>query len=227
MKVLIIDNTIDPISWGSYELVKYGKLAPGATLHVRRAPHDDLPESPAGWDRIIVSGSRTSAMEDAPWIERLLEFIRRAVDMKKPYLGVCYGHQSLVRALGGKERVRLADRNEHGWSKIRLLEDSALTQGLSQEFYSYSSHYDEVSSLPQGMRKLASSEDCEIQACQLDKLPIFGIQFHPEKTAEDAKKSLGEHKKNGKPKYLLHPNDTDKLYRPEIGETIFGNFFKL
>jgi GMP synthase (glutamine-hydrolysing) len=227
MRVLIIDNTIDPISWGSHELVKYGKLVPGATLHVRRAPHDDLPKSPEGWDRVIVSGSKTSAMEDAPWIERLLEFIRRTVDMKKPYLGVCYGHQSLVRALGGKERVRLADRNEHGWSKIRLLEDSALTQGLKKEFYSYSSHYDEVYSLPQGMRKLASSEDCDIQACQLERLPVFGIQFHPEKTADDAKKSLGEHQKKGKPEYLLYPNDTDKLYQPEVGETIFGNFFKL
>jgi GMP synthase-like glutamine amidotransferase len=227
MRVLIIDNTIDPTSWGSYELAKYGKLVPGATLHVRRAPHDDLPKSPEGWDRIIVSGSKTSAMEDAPWIERLLEFIRRSIDMKKPYLGVCYGHQSLVRALGGKDRVRLAAQNEHGWTKINIHQDSALTQGLPQEFYSYSSHYDEVFSLPQGMKRLASSEDCEIQACQLENRPVFGIQFHPEKTGDDAKKSLGEHLKKGTPKRLLHPKETDKLYKPEIGETIFGNFFKL
>jgi GMP synthase (glutamine-hydrolysing) len=227
MRVLIIDNTIDPSSWGSYELVKYGKLIPGATLHVRRAPHDDLPASPEGWDRVIVSGSKTSAMEDAPWIERLLGFIRRTVDMKKPYLGVCYGHQSLVRALGGRDRVRLAAQNEHGWTKIRLLEDSALMQGLKREFYSYSSHYDEVFSLPQGFKKIASSEDCEIQACQVDGLPVFGIQFHPEKTAEDAKKALEEHRKKGTPKRLLNPNKTDQLYQPEIGETIFGNFFRL
>ncbi len=227
MRVLIIDNTIDPHCWGSYELAKYGKLAPGATLHVRRAPHDDLPKSPEGWDRIIVSGSKTSAMEDAPWIERLLEFIRRTVDMKKPYLGVCYGHQSLVRALGGRERVRLAAQSEHGWTKIKLHEDSALTKGLNREFYSFSSHYDEVHSLPQGMKRLASSQDCEIQACQLESLPVFGIQFHPEKSAEDAKKSFQEYRKKGAPKRLLHADETDKLFQVEIGDTLFGNFFQL
>jgi GMP synthase (glutamine-hydrolysing) len=227
MRVLIIDNTMDPTSWGSRELVRFGKLAPGATIHVRRAPHDDLPKSPEGWDRIIVSGSRTSAMEDAPWIERLHEFIRRSVDAKKPFLGVCYGHQSLVRALGGREHVRLAAEAEYGWTQIELLEDSPLTRGIPRRFHSFSAHFEEVSSLPPGMKKLASSADCEIQACQVGNHPVFGIQFHPEKDIVDAKKTFEERRKKGTPKRLLHPNESEKLYMPEIGETLFTNFFRL
>jgi GMP synthase (glutamine-hydrolysing) len=227
MRILIIDNTIDPTSWGSHELVRFGKLIPEATVHVRRAPHDDLPQSPIGYDRIIVSGSRTSAMDDAPWIERLHDFIRRSVDAKKPFLGVCYGHQSLARALGGRENVRLAAEAEYGWTRIELLADSPLTQGLNKEFYSFSAHFDEVSALPSGMKRLARSQDCEIQACQVEGYPAFGIQFHPEKNIQDAKKTFEERRKKGTPKRLLHPNESEKLYQPQLGETLFQNFFRL
>lgn len=227
MRVLIIDNTIDPDSWGSKELARYAKLAPGATFYVRRAPHDDLPASPEGFDRIIVSGSKTSALEDAPWIERLLEFIRRSVELRKPYLGVCYGHQSLVRALGGKDLVRLSVEAEFGWTRIEQVADSPLTRGVKKEFYSFSSHFDEVSSLPKGFRHLARSKDCEIQACQVDHLPVFGIQFHPEKNLIEAKNTLKKRREIGTPKRLLHPNESEKLYQPELGETLFRNFFQL
>ena len=102
MKILIIDNTVERDSWGSDELRRCARAAEGATLVVRRAPQDDLPPSPRGFDRIIISGSGTSCLSDAPWIDRLHEFIRTSINEKKALLGVCYGHQSLVRALAGK-----------------------------------------------------------------------------------------------------------------------------
>lgn len=215
MKILLIDNNITPSYWGARDLRRYGALAPGSEVHVRRAPHDDLPESPAPYDKIIVSGSLTAATDDAPWIDRLLDFIRKAIELKKPYLGICYGHQVLARAIGGKTFVRRAEKGEFGWTKIQTTEDNPLFAGLPKEFYSFESHFDEVTALPPGLKNFARSETCPIQACQFRDLPIFGIQFHPEKDGTDP----------GDLKHVRHSSENKKYYRQEIGETIFKNFF--
>jgi GMP synthase (glutamine-hydrolysing) len=229
MKILVIDNNIDRDCWGSKDLCRLAQLAAGATVYVRRAPENDLPKSPDEFDRIIVSGSKTSALADEPWIENLFAFIRRAVELKKPYLGVCYGHQALVRALGGsKEHVRVAATAEFGWTKIQLSsETSPLTQNLPNQFYSFSAHFEEVSHLPRGMKTLAYSEDCAIQACQLESLPIFGIQFHPEKGLEETTKILKDRKALKSPPVLLNPTRSLKLYNPELGKTLFQNFLQV
>src|SRR4051812_32059691 len=110
MRVLIIDNMIDPDCWGSSDLRGFAQAAPGAIVHVRRAPHGDLPRSPKDFDRVIVSGSKTRVDDDSPWVLKLLDFIRATLNENKPYLGVCYGHQMLARALVGEEAVGAAAR---------------------------------------------------------------------------------------------------------------------
>jgi len=227
MRILIVDNTLDQDCWGSANLARFAAKAPGATVQVRRAPHEDLPKDLTRFDRVILSGSGTSATEDAPWISKLHDLIRTTIQERKPLLGVCYGHQSLVRALGGKEFVRKGQTPEVGWTRVEVLEKNALFEGLPNTFYSFSMHYDEVCQLPKGMKNLARSADCSIQAFQLEDHPVFGIQFHPEKNREEALKTFAEKKKKGEPKRLLHPNDTDRLFDPKVGDTLFQNFFKL
>jgi GMP synthase-like glutamine amidotransferase len=227
MKILILDNNIDRDAWGAADLREYAKKITGATVYVRRPPHGDLPKDPKIFDRIIVSGSKTSVLEDAPWIEALLEFIRRAVNENKPFLGVCYGHQSLIRSLGGIDGVGKSTEPEFGWTQVELVNESPLFKGLPRKFYTYSSHFEEVKKLPNGILRLAQSKDCEIQACQLEKKPIFGIQFHPEKSLVEAEKSLAARKKMGIPKKLLFPNQGKKYYDPKVAEVIFENFFSI
>ncbi|OFZ17810.1 MAG: hypothetical protein A2X94_04385 [Bdellovibrionales bacterium GWB1_55_8] len=226
MRVLIIDNNIDADSWGARELRAFARLLPGAAFHVRRAPHRDLPASPVGFDRVIASGSKTSALADAPWIERFHEFIRRTVDNGIPYLGVCYGHQSLIRALGAKSLVRSSNQPEFGWTKIEQVSASRLMEGLPQTFYSFSSHFQEVSSVPQGFRVIARSEFCGIQAAELLDRPVFGIQFHPEKDLKSGERTLAYRRKVGIPEYLLNPHRGRDLYNETVGETLFRNFLK-
>ena len=227
MRVLVIDNHIETDSWGSASLRRFARLLPSATFYVRRAPHGDLPANPSAFDRIIVSGSKTSALEDAPWISKLHEFIRATVDLKKPYLGVCYGHQALVRALGGKESCQRGADSEHGWTEIEVLHDSRLLEGLPKRFHSFSSHYDEVTRLPGKMRLLARSEACAVQACELQGYPVFGIQFHPEKDLKEALRLFQEWKKTGTPAQPLRADESDRLFDPNVGETIFRNFLSL
>jgi GMP synthase (glutamine-hydrolysing) len=225
MRILIIDNNIDRPWWGSENLRRYARAVPGATVVTRRAPQDDLPESPAAFDRIVVSGSKTAANDDAPWIDRLLEFVRRAVDQGKPFLGVCYGHQTLARAFGGSQAVRRGDQGEFGWAKIETLSPQPLFKDLPDSFYSYQAHYDEVHQLPKGFTCFAKSEICPIQAIRLEGKPVFGIQFHPEKNLAEAERNFEEERKSGRGRTLLNADASKKLFDPKVGDTIFGNFF--
>jgi GMP synthase (glutamine-hydrolysing) len=234
MKILIIDNTIDQDSWGSSELRQLAQLAPDATVHTRRAPHGDLPSSPRGYDRIILSGSKTSAMDDAPWIESLHRFVGQALDESIPYLGVCFGHQTLARVVGGKrgETNQICGKSkaaEIGWTKIEVFAESELFKNLPKEFYSFSSHYEEVNQLPTSLRTFARSADCAVQAVQLDDKPVYGIQFHPEKDIPSAEKTFTAKKKSPQTKNdrLLHAGQSKKYFNPAVGEAIFKNFLGL
>jgi len=224
MKVLIIDNTMDRDSWGAADLRSFVTRSPDRTAFVRRAPQGDLPSSIQTYDRIILSGSRTSCLEEGAWISRLDTLLKEALNAGKPILGVCYGHQALNRVLGGKAVLRKGPKGEFGWSKIQLVERAPLFAGLPDEFWSFSSHYEEVATLPKGMRLLAKSEDCEIQACRLEDLPVYGIQFHPEKDLKSTQHSIHEWKKDDRAGRILHEKSSQKLYDPKVGEKIFENF---
>jgi len=227
MRLLIVDNNMDLACWGSPDLVRHARSANDVMIHVRRGPQSDLPKDPGRFDRIIVSGSRASCLDTSPWVIELDQFIRRAIDMGKPLLGVCYGHQALCRAVGGLEHVGKSLVPELGWTEIEVLEARGLFAGFPKRFHSFSSHYEEVRSLPSGLTRLAQSADCAIQACQLGNAPVFGVQFHPERNAEEAEKSLTRKRQQGEGKLLRHAGESRKYYNQELSERIFKNFFSL
>lgn len=222
-----MDNNIDPSCWGASDLARFAAEMPGAVVCSRRAPHGDLPSDISRYDRVVLSGSLTSALKEAPWIDRLDELIRKSLNFRKPLLGVCYGHQALARVLSGRAAVRRSESPEFGWTRLETIHSSALTAGLPRAFYSFSSHEEEVATLPRGARRLLYSERCAVQAFELEGQPVFGVQFHPEKNLAEAVKSLAGKKRKGQSKFLLCPNDSEKLYDERIGKTIFRNFFTL
>lgn len=227
MRILIADNNIDLDFWGAKEFRNHTAHLSGATVMTRRGPQDDLPKTHTCFDRLIITGSKTSALEQSSWISHLDELIRQTVDAGKPILGVCYGHQAIARALGGVQAVRKSDTPEFGWCKIEVLENSKLFQELPTSFYSFGAHFEEVSEFPKHAKLLASSEHCAVQAFELLNRPVFGIQFHPEKDIDDAKRTFAERKKQGHPKFLLNSDKSETLYNPEIGKTLFRNFFEI
>ena len=230
MNILIIDNNVDPAYWGSESLVRFARSVPSATIAVRRGPHDDLPapERAAGhFDRLVISGSKTSCLDHFPWVGRLEELTRAFVNADKPVLGVCYGHQILARAMGGRDIVRRGATPEFGWTEIEQIGSSELFKGLPRKFMSFSSHYEEVSRLAPGFIHLAKSEDCGIQAVQLQGKRVFGIQFHPEKNLNEAEASFRERKaaKSKSSPPLMGEGRSEKLFNPQVGDRIFGNFY--
>ncbi len=96
-----------------------------------------------------------------------------------PILGICYGHQLLVRAYGG--RVGRSGKREYGRSSVRILERSGIFEGIKRESLScWMSHTDSPKSLPPTLRTIAASDNSPYAAVASSTGPLYGVQFHPE-----------------------------------------------
>jgi GMP synthase (glutamine-hydrolysing) len=122
---------------------------------------------------IILSGGPASVYAPgAPVLdERLLE-------LGVPVMGICYGMQLLVHALGG--RVEEAEVGEFGRSELQVAEPGVLLKGLPREQTCWMSHRDTVYEPPPGFTALASSTGSPVAAVEDGSRGIYGIQFHPE-----------------------------------------------
>ena len=70
-----------------------------------------FPESVEACDGWILTGSRHGAYEDHPFIPPLEAFIREAYDKAIPMVGICFGHQIIAQALGGR-----VEKFKGGWN---------------------------------------------------------------------------------------------------------------
>ena len=104
--------------------------------------------------------------------------------MGKPLLGICYGHQVLVDAFGGK--VKRSNSREYGRSVLIIEgegEESApdLFKGLGPGIINcWMSHADAAEKLPEGFKVLARTENSSSAAIGNPDKKFYGIQFHPE-----------------------------------------------
>ncbi len=103
------------------------------------------------------------------------------LDLGIPVLGLCYGHQWVAHALGGK--VEPGKTKEYGPVELTVTDKAhPLFAGLPEKFTVWMSHGDEVTGLPAGFSATASTEACKLAAMADMKRKIFGIQFHVEVT---------------------------------------------
>jgi GMP synthase (glutamine-hydrolysing) len=131
---------------------------------------------------IIVTGSPSSVMERLDWMQRAERFLRSAIERQVPVLGICFGHQLLAQALGGR-----VDRNpvgrEMGTVALELVEADPLLDHPTRSFRVNMTHVDAVLELPPGARVLARTErDCHAVLRFSER--AWGVQFHPEMDAE-------------------------------------------
>ncbi len=140
------------------------------------------PESGAG---IVMTGSHTMVTHAEEWSEKLCPWIRRAVEKSIPFLGICYGHQLLARALGG-EAGNHPQGPEIGTVRINLdaaAQNDILFGGLANHFPIHVTHTQSVLRLPPGARVLASSDYEPYHAVAFAE-SAWGVQFHPEFDAQ-------------------------------------------
>jgi anthranilate synthase/aminodeoxychorismate synthase-like glutamine amidotransferase len=97
-----------------------------------------------------------------------------------PILGVCLGHQSIGQAFGG--RVVRARAPVHGKAEEIVHDGSDLFQGAPKPLLAgrYHSLVVEESTLPRELKVSARTRDGIVMAIRHRKLPVYGVQFHPE-----------------------------------------------
>jgi len=129
-----------------------------------------FPDSIHAADGWLLSGSRHGAYEDLPFIPPLEDFIRAAFGAHVPMVGVCFGHQIIAQALGG--RVEKFDR---GWAIGHHTYDF---EGLGEVSLN-AWHQDQVIDLPEGARVVAGNEFCKHAALVYGRR-AYTVQPHPE-----------------------------------------------
>jgi GMP synthase-like glutamine amidotransferase len=137
----------------------------------------EWPDAPEEQDGFIVSGSAAGVYEDDPWIGRLLEFLRGALGRTK-LVGVCFGHQAMAQAFGGR-----VIKSPHGWGIGLQRYEVVVRAPWMDEAASFAvpaSHQDQVVELPPGARVRAASSFTPFALLDYPGQDAISIQPHPE-----------------------------------------------
>ncbi|KAJ3274073.1 hypothetical protein HDV01_003566 [Terramyces sp. JEL0728] len=138
---------------------------------------EEYPTNPMEYDQFIISGSRYSCYEDLPWILKLKQFVKDHDNSQVKFIGVCFGHQIIAEALGGK--VKPNDKGwEIGWISVTLNDQGRKL--LSKDAIAIQSmHKDHVVQVPPGFVVLGSTDLSPVQSMYKPH-KYFTIQGHPE-----------------------------------------------
>lgn len=141
----------------------------------------ESPAEPGAYAGIVVTGSAAMVTDREPWSEQAAEYLLRAMSAATPILGICYGHQLLSHALGG----RVADNprgRQIGTIDVTLTEDAAddpLFGAFASPLHVPVTHLQSVVELPSSSLLLGSSpRDPHHVVRHNDQ--SWGVQFHPE-----------------------------------------------
>ncbi len=143
---------------------------------------DIFPTDIDAFDAFVITGSPSGAYDDDPWIITLHDLIRTIYAAGKPMIGICFGHQIIANALGGK-----AEKFSGGWGVgIRTSKIISSSDIFPQHHVSFDllyMHQDQVITLPEGAETLMSDDFCQIAAFHIGK-QVLCFQGHPEFTNE-------------------------------------------
>ncbi|WP_231502017.1 glutamine amidotransferase [Herbaspirillum sp. RV1423] len=179
-------------SYGSYavQLQKAAGLADDGTEIVSVFQGQFLRE-PDRYRAVLITGSPTMVTDLVEWSERTAAWLRRAAEHKLPMFGVCYGHQLLSHAFGGKVGYNPAGRVAGTMTvkKHAVAVDEHLLHEMPESFAAHMLHSQVVLEPPPGATVLASSPMDPHHMLRLAP-NIFSAQFHPEFTSDFVKAHL-------------------------------------
>jgi GMP synthase-like glutamine amidotransferase len=164
-----------------------GAVDPAMEFATVRVVAGEMPASPAQADAWLVTGSRHGVYDDLPWIEPLKQFLADCIAARVPVVGICFGHQILAEALGGR-----AAKSDRGWGlgvqDYVLAPDAPRWMApVPTSFSVRALHQDQVVELPPSAHVLASSPHCAFAALAYgdpERPDAISLQPHPEFGAE-------------------------------------------
>lgn len=154
----------------------------------------EMPDAAVECDAWLTTGSRRSVNDDAPWIRKLEAFVRQLFREEVPFVGVCFGHQLLAKALGGEVSV-----SPRGWGlgikEVALRPGELFIPAGVESLSIFNSHSEQVTALPEGAEVVGWNEHCPVSVFTLGET-MLGIQGHPEIGA-DYGRALIESRRGG------------------------------
>lgn len=184
MKIAILETGIPPEGLET----KYGRYT---HMLMRLAGEDEheftvfdsqkaeFPAVPSAFEAVIVTGSPAGVYEDLPWIEPLKAWLRGAKGETK-LIGVCFGHQIMAEAFGGR-----VEKSANGWGLGLHRYDVVVHRDWMgaeppEEVAIPVSHQDQVVEQPPASTVIARSRFTPFAALAYDDQPAISFQFHPE-----------------------------------------------
>lgn len=165
MKILVINNH------GQYNHRIY------RSLHYLKYPAEIIQNS-TSLDEVRKKEPLGIILGGGPTIERAGNSQQYVEELDCPILGICLGHQIIAQVYGGD--IGSAGIESYARNTITILDKDDIFQGLGETMDVWTSHKDEVKTLPEDFNLLATSDICEIEAMKHQQKPVYGIQFHPE-----------------------------------------------
>jgi GMP synthase (glutamine-hydrolysing) len=182
--ILVCGNTLPAIAERRGDFARWirEKTALDARWTARdlRSP-GPLP-GPRDADAFILTGSSSSVTERAPWMLRAEDLVRQIAAARVPLLGICFGHQLMAQALGGRVSRNPLGR-EIGTVRVERVADDPIFARMPRVFDVHATHVDAVVVLPPGAEVLATTALDRCAAFRIgDRLRA--VQFHPEFEAD-------------------------------------------
>lgn len=141
----------------------------GFTFRTYKVVEGEFPASVTECDGWLITGSRHGVYEDHPWIPPLEQFIRDSFAAHVPMVGVCFGHQIIAQAMGGK-----VERYAGGWAV------GATDYDFGGEKMTLNAwHRDQVVTAPANAKVIATNDFCTNAALLYDDRALT-VQAHPE-----------------------------------------------
>ncbi len=184
----------------------FDRCQSGLEYEVFNAFAGELPEIIQG-SLYLITGCNQSVYDDTPWIKALLSWIVQADAAKAKLTGICFGHQAVAAALGGR-----VIRAPQGWgmglrqSRLLTTDGAPFVDETVSLLYN---HHDQVVKMPPEARCLVSSAFCPIEAMAVGR-HILTFQGHPEYTAGYERHLLLHHSRGEDPGVIARALDSVK-----------------
>jgi len=158
----------------------FHRYAPEIVLEPFDIQRDEYPKDPDRYSGFIGTGSSFSVWEDLPWINQLKQFTRYLYHNGNKFIGICFGHQMIAEALGGR-----CEKSDRGWGiGVKKVIINQKKKSMEPERDSYQlivSHQDQISKLPESAEVIGGNEHCPYSIISVGR-HFLGIQGHPEFT---------------------------------------------